>query len=93
MSAIGPGDFVECVSRSANFPDRLADGAIYSVRAVVPGPFKNSDFGVHLREVDNANPNGWSNHLFRPVYRPKQELIQSLKAPPINAPARVSEDA
>ena len=94
MSApIGPGDWVECVDTSApNFPtldpDKssrglLTKGAIYQVEAVVPSRLNRPM--LQLREVKTLR-NEWGAFYafrFRPVYRPKADLIESLKAPPV----------
>lgn len=77
MSAIGPGDFVECVDDA---PDEgraplVVKGAIYEVSGVFDGPYGPY---LTLAGMDPSPYPGWFLHRFRPVYRPKQELIQSL---------------
>lgn len=102
---IGPGDWVECVDASLRrvtiASGRLVRGAIYCVAWCA----ERHATGVGLVQsigltdpvmrwyAEDGTEGGYVADRFRPIYRPKQELIQSLKAPPINAPARVSEDA
>ena len=90
MSAIGPGDWVECVDASPHpnhkVSTKLVQGALYRVReeSVCPETGKNglTLCGVLLpihskigREI------GWLLSRFRPIYRPKADLIESLKTP------------
>lgn len=89
VSAIGPGDWVECVDAGSNPGKRgppLEVGRVYRVQAVVSQghPCLHDGCGHNLLEVAGVNhelpccPN-----RFRPVYRPKADLIASLKAPPV----------
>lgn len=52
--------------------------------------------GLKTRDV-KAFKNGHEMWLgasqWRPIYRPRADFIESLKAPPISAPARETEDA
>lgn len=96
MSAVGPGDWVECVDVAPrpNQPSRyrvalaqLQVGKLYRVvgEAEIRGLIIE---GVRAA----AEPAlGWKVERFRPIYRPKQELIETLKAPPERA--RVLETA
>lgn len=93
MSApIGPGDWVECVSVNCGCEDArpekvalfLCEGTTYHINRV--GQTANGRDAVEL--VDWPNTPFCPGH-FRPIYRPKADLIESLKAPP----KRVSEPA
>lgn len=89
MSAIGPGDWVE---RWRPWPGRAATvvGAIYRVEDV--SPVENDCVGcegcagLKLQGVKpiafDGYPCDWvSACFFRPVYRPKSEIIEALKHP------------
>lgn len=87
MDAIGPGDWVECV-HAGEFQGnvsrgRLVQGAIYRVRAI--GLTGSGCLGVALVEVRDPitdRYNGfWRIGRFRPIYRPKSEIIEALKQP------------
>jgi hypothetical protein len=99
--AIGPGDWVECVSGRAETAFRTGGGSrplhvggMYRIRAMTP--VRGSDNvvrpGCWLMEIRGSR---WTNGLecafrldgFRPVYRPKQEIIEALKTP-----VKLSED-
>lgn len=94
-SAIGPGDFVECVNADPQFiiPTGLSAGAIYQVQALTPPrPGRWAVAGLLLvgvrhpgNELGDYNPD-----RFRPIYRPRADFIESLKQP---SPARESEAA
>lgn len=90
---IGPGDWVECIRQGKRGIFHL--GAIYCVEAVErPSSCEYGCIeclGVHIvgtpRPSDviadmSAYRDWWPACTFAPVYRPKQELIESLKAPP-----------
>ena len=99
MSAIGPGDWVECVDTSRpNFltldpreisPSILIRGGVYQVEAVVPS--RQSRPMLQLREVrSKLNPLGaFYAYRFRPIYRPKADLIERLMQP-IDEPVKES---
>ncbi len=98
-SAIGPGDWVECVrdGSAVHGWSPLTVGAIYRVRDLVEEGYPGGRVvaGVTLHEV--ATPPGevgfWIE-LFRPIYRPRADLIESLKAPAPDAVRElISEDA
>lgn len=92
MSAIGPGDFVEVIGGSGK---QIPVGAIVLVSEVRASEAwqcateAGCEFGVRLSAAPNP-PDGrfWCGCCFRPIYRPKASLIESLKTP---APA--TEDA
>jgi hypothetical protein len=96
---IGPGDWVECVDVSPRYqpgygwcpaPDQLVLRSIYRVARVFCEPVWGVDsvvlegLGAHETRADGAY---WAGR-FRPIYRPKSELIDTLKQP---APAGVRE--
>jgi len=87
---IGKGDWVECIN------DRPPPGGevfgfnigdIACVLAVSISPKGNPCVAL----ADDPNPAFWSIKRFRPIYRPKREIIEALKAPPIRV--RETEDA
>lgn len=86
---IGPGDWVECVrSRS------LLVGGLYYVETIDSRErdcpcHGRSPFGLFLRDQPNASgSSGWCGLNFRPIYRPKSSLIQSLLKPIEADPAK-----
>lgn len=94
MSAIGPGDWVECVNARPShwygYDCGLVVGAVYQVRAIIPAaisPFGDTGLGLHLHEIVRPLDVDWGTEpafcatRFRPVYRPKSELIQGLLQP------------
>jgi hypothetical protein len=102
MSApIGKGDWVECVDAGpfrlfgllpTRFPSGLAKGSIYCVRNAWIDrrtPFGGSIWVVTLEGVRPGKGYAWALSRFRPIYRPRQDLIETLMAPP----QRVKEDA
>jgi hypothetical protein len=98
---IGPGDFVECVHADAirgvwagqcwEPGAALTKGAIYTVREVFIDVAGRE--ALDLVEVQRGPEavKGWGGRIgyaperFRPIYRPKSDLIESLKqpAPPV----------
>lgn len=99
MSApIGPGDWLECINDAPHswFGIRLTLGRLYCVERVWSVNERNdvtedqvSLVGVPLPSRQSTG--SWGIHRFRPIYRPKADFIESLKAPPITI--RISEDA
>ena len=92
---IGVGDFVECVNDAPHEwkgVKRLSLGSVYQVRGFHP---RGSIYlrGVVLPKGPKGIEAGWGLPRFRPIYRPKAELIQSLLAPAPAKPVRVGEDA
>jgi hypothetical protein len=95
MSAIGPGDWVECIDASphARLPDRqiLQLGKLYCIRDVTTGLRLNGKREAALRLVGlvlpvinrPGNEYAWSPARFRPIYRPRDnaEFIEKLKTP------------
>lgn len=85
MTAIGPGDFVECVSavNTCHLPNGYAHGCVY----VVEECFREFGWDA-LNCVGMARPadigsdqRGWPIEAFRPIYRPRADLIETLLAP------------
>lgn len=105
MSAIEPGDWVEFIGRDETLKQahrvegQLAVGQIYRVRALMRGYDRNANtwmeglqlFGVYAYH-ENGVEGAWHPSLFRPIYRPKSSLIQTLKQPAPDA-VRKLEDA
>lgn len=80
--AIGPGDWVERIecgpfARSIG----CAVGDVHKVLSVaLGGPCpcgRGCVFGLNLSGLDNGLF-GWCPRCFRPIYRPKSELLESL---------------
>lgn len=103
MSApIGPGDWVEYVGgpdewSTGSYPNHwgtsLVIGNIYCVQGIVPGElFEDGRDALELCGCNFTYPNGdrecWDAGRFRPIYRPKSELIHHLQQP---APDAVRE--
>jgi len=88
-SDIGPGDFVECVdARPCAFSGKslLVAGAIYQVYDLDVGVSPDGELGlalslVEISDCDLAGRFVFCATRFRPIYRPKSEIIESLKAP------------
>lgn len=86
MSApIGPGDWVECVKCSPHGHMRgLRLGGVYRVCEIIHGPRSCDGCGTNHEglALDGlfANP-GWAICAFRPIYRPRADLIQRLLSP------------
>lgn len=102
-SAIGPGDWVECVDASPcpRYGDPgLRLGALYQVArterrrdeitgyegdGVLLSGYRHPSRGVEKKS-------DWLGaSRFRPIYRPKADLIESLKAPVTRTPQVVRE--
>lgn len=92
MSAIGPGDWVECVgcdtpNHEGHEPvrgDRPQRGQIYLVDRVDLARSTTGRMRPALTVTSpkaysaNGNEIGWGVENFRPIYRPKSELLESL---------------
>ncbi len=86
MDAIGPGDFVECISEDMD--DGLRFGAVYQVTEIMAEDhypcnchFRIGQGGLRLKELPTREDQAWCVYNFRPIYRPKSEFIESLKIP------------
>lgn len=101
MSAIGPGDWVECLHNGTY--TRFRAGALYCVSEVMPGPDcgcevcgqRHGGIRLHGMPLPHDYPerrlrarNWWPACRFRPIYRPKASIIEQLKQP---APDAVRE--
>lgn len=93
-SAIGPGDWIECVR--TKLPDSPNRGRIFRCEEIVFG-YGCKDCGKEcgglvLFGVRSDHPTGsYSACGFRPIYRPKADLIEALKAPVTRTPQVVRE--
>lgn len=88
MNAIGPGDWVECIGYAEEDDPStwIADddypqvGSIYRVDAItehdglILAEFAQIDLEWDARVE-------WDAEYFRPVYRPKAEIIEALRQP------------
>lgn len=81
---IGPGDYAECVDSSpgwATGATGLVHGRIYRIKDVLR-EHTHAITGCPTAGVilhDGPNPhNPWDISRFKPIYRPKTSLIQSL---------------
>ena len=100
MSAIGKGDWVECVDAyGPSMPEAgYRTGGIYQVSGV--GVYDASKGWFWLNCAGCPSPHelmkscpypGWDIECFRLIYSPKQFLIETLKQP--TPPEKVSVDA
>jgi len=91
VSAIGPGDWVECVNNSDGHECIVSLGELRQVLDVGPCLYRGLE---HLTVLfilppghtcpDGGRYCGSSIGRFRPIYRPKADLIESLKTPALN---------
>jgi hypothetical protein len=94
MSAIGPGDWVECIcnQREGKAPTKLIVGRHYRVEAVGVCPANDvNPFHPWIRVVGcppRKKKLGYRLEWFRPVRAASDDLIHSLKQP---APDAVRE--
>lgn len=91
MTDIGVGDWVECVrSHSHDLSPSCSVVAlqVYQVSWVGEGIWMGQfDFGIQLKEDRLPAECAWRMSDFRPIYRPKRDLIANLSAP-VDADAR-----
>lgn len=88
---IGPGDWVECVDDgwrpNETESNYIKSGNIYCVTAVIPAEtYVEPDVdGIELSQFQVVQDDGYlpsfSIDRFRPIYRPKSDLIEQLKKP------------
>lgn len=104
MSATGPGDWVECVDAAfgADGGFQCADGwllqhgAVYMVLEVISASNRMGKIVPALRlaglshRSETGRSGGYAARRFRPIYRPKSELIETLLK---SADEPVREDA
>jgi hypothetical protein len=86
VSAIGPGDWVECVNPEVgDGSDFVRLGAIYCVEELVgvdwPTPCCGGVVGMELVGVPRSEDEAWCPCAFRPIYRPNADFIEHLKQP------------
>jgi hypothetical protein len=85
MSAIGNGDWVECIRvRQSPKPAGFKVGGVYRVARVIC----NGGCGEHGRgakcgglffyDMPLPGPGGWAACAFRPIYTPKAEFLEQL---------------
>lgn len=94
MSAIGPGDWVECVDMRS--PGRVGfrwlrgervpqEGSVYRVSDLWTD--SNGEVVILVgwervgASLEHGRRVGFRANRFRPIYRPKADLIESLKTP------------
>lgn len=89
---IGVGDWVECIRADPDFARirALTLGAVYQVSRVFEIGPSFDDAGEIILALSGVDPGlndqgypyeGFSPDRFRPIYRPKSELIEGLKTP------------
>ena len=94
MSAIGPGDYVECIAADLNIDGvepiggwPLVIGSIYQVRWVGKAVSRLGrerpaiKVGGIVAKTAAGIEGAFDQRYFRPVYRPKSEIIQGLLTP------------
>lgn len=93
--AIGPGMWVEFIGpRIASDLACMTIGSVWHCVRVYDGPSSECELhGDHCRhgtlilaEVSAGDWDGWCAGTFRPIYRPKSEIIEALKAPAPSEP-------
>lgn len=94
MSAIGVGDWVECIRVLRRPPSESAGYGLGELCRVEEVGGEGS--GAWINCEGKKTPaecglvgRGWAADCFRPIYTPKQSIIEALKAPP----QRVGEPA
>ena len=101
MTAIGPGDWVECVGYAVDkrsFESRgptPKKGGVYQIEAVVMGRLRDGTVEPAYRLVGWHVPSEIGGRIvyptsgFRPIYRPKADLIERLMQPVPDEPVKV----
>ncbi len=80
---IGPGDWVECVDDDpceVYGPSGLIAGALYRVLGAKKCTDPNTGYVADALKV-LVSPRWHGLKRFRPIYRPRADFIESLKAP------------
>lgn len=76
---IGVGDWVECIRTAGPVSAASWLGRIFQVSEV--GAWRDQTFiNCHGLPKPTSYP-GWAAECFRPIYRPKRELIEALSKP------------
>jgi hypothetical protein len=102
-NAIGPGDWVEFLGYGGNPGSfsgadgtKLRVGGLYQVEEIIRAAMSTGGtceaitlVGIHRLSVRGRRM-AYLPERFRPIYRPRADFIESLKAP---SPARKLEDA
>lgn len=99
MNDIGPRDWVECVEPNKR---GFAVGALYLVERVHESRIKaphcacagRGSIGLHFRGISEppSPHSGWCGCGFRPIYRPKAEIMQEITRM-VGAPLHERQDA
>lgn len=103
-AALEPGMWVECINAEFRggvgpywrMTPPLKLRAIYRIEDILPSAlFEDDTVRLALIDIPGCYPDGhrfaYGAPRFRPIYRPRAEFIEALKAPPITAPVRESE--
>jgi len=75
---IGPGDWVECLRNFEASPNGPRLGGVYRVAKVHVGPFMRCEFGLSLEGMRSRSRHGFNGNGFRPIYRPKAGVFDSM---------------
>src|SRR3712207_828779 len=93
---IGPGDWVEVIRASGRYGFR--PGQLYLCTSVPERELPcdvcgKCHRGISVKNAPAARPADWLWPVccFKPIYRPKADFIESLKAPPKAAPVKAPE--
>lgn len=93
MTAIGPGDFVECVVGARSYfedvHEEVVTGSVYLVDGLEWGFSPSGVWGPGLTLAGFRKDHCWSVKRFRPIYTPRADFIQSLMQPAPAAPETV----
>ena len=90
MQAIGPGDWVECVDNAPRpghlYKGCLVLGGVYQVHSIIPRHLVTTGEEAlmlvgHVGKNTRGNWDCYTCDRFRPIYRPKQSIINALKQP------------
>lgn len=83
MSAIGPGDWVECVDASLYHgqPNGLSVGAVYRVKELLDCPIDGPGCSLVGVSPPVARKRGYLLSRFRPIYRPRKGAFDHLLKP------------
>ena len=90
MNTIGPGDWIECIEADQWQEQSIVPGNIYRcVEVLTPtgatctlhGTFCYPASGISLAGKSLPDDWCWCALSFRPIYKPKSEIIQGLLQP------------
>lgn len=92
MTAIGKGDFVECIDARpcpVYGPVSLIVGAIYTVDWIETEAKNKDGFAIHLVGVRSGGPKGgFAARRFKPISGGKPGMFNELLKAPTDAPTR-----